>query len=146
MRVIFKKTVNGIARINEIKIVADGYARNFLLPRKIAELATPEKERQLAQQKKRQEKASLHGQNIKGQLVALLAGKEFIIKAKASEQGTLFYGVTTQVIADILHKVGYDLKTKDLELPKPIKRIGKYSVTASVNGQKAVFYIIVAPN
>src|SRR5581483_9203447 len=102
MRVVFVEEIDGVARIGEVKNVADGYARNFLLPRKLAIPATPAAVKQADARAqvaaKQQEKLD---DAARGQ-AAKLEGKTLTIKARVGEQGRLFGSVTAADIADAL--------------------------------------------
>ncbi len=126
MKVILLKDVERVGSKGEIKNVADGYARNYLFPRDLAVAATPsrikEVEKQVAIQKKKEEKEVFAAQ----QLSEKLNGKEIKFILPASKEGKLFGSVTSSDIMSRLNEEGYNLDKRKLEMDEPIKRIGEY--------------------
>ena len=130
MKVIFLTDVKGQAKRGELKEVSDGYARNYLLPRKLAEAATADnlnalrlKEKAKAAQMAR-EKAQAE-ENAKK-----LQGVQVIIKAKGNG-GKLFGAVTSQEISDALkEQFGIDIEKNKIVQGDPIKAYGPFSVKA----------------
>ncbi len=129
MVVILLKDVKGTGKAGDIVKVSDGYARNMLLPRGLAQLATDgnmrnlEKAKADAAEKKAQEKAKAE------ELKAKLENLTVTITTKAGEGGRLFGSITSKDIADALkaqHKV--DVDKKKFALDSPIKQMGEFSV------------------
>jgi len=133
MKVVFLNEVDGVAHAGEIKNVADGYARNFLLPRKLAAAATSAtvqqaeaKARAIA---KEQEKIDEAARSV----AASLSKTSLVIPAKAGEGGRLFGSVTSSDIADELSKRGAGtIEHRQVALDAPIKEIGTYQVSVSL--------------
>ncbi|MDI6716422.1 MAG: 50S ribosomal protein L9 [Actinomycetota bacterium] len=130
MKVILKETVGGLGKIGDIVDVADGYARNYLVPRGMAVIATPgalkewEQKRIVIAKKEAQERES-------AQAVAdSLRDKEVKIEAKAGEGGKLYGSVTAKEIAAAIES---QLKTrvdrKKVEIAASIKELGTYPIT-----------------
>ena len=129
MRVVFLETVLGSGQAGEVKNVADGYARNYLLPRKLALPATPENLRRA--EAKAQGEARRQGRLDAGAqaVLAQLEGKGVTIAVRVGEQGRLFGSVTSQDIAQEVSKLaGQEIDHRQLELPEPIREVGEYSV------------------
>src|ERR671922_324895 len=129
MKVILRQDVENVGLRGEVVDVARGYARNFLLPRKLAEAATPariaEVEKVAANRARHEAQTFEQAQEI-SQRVAQL---ELRFDVKAGETGVLFGSVTPTDIADTLwerHKVRVD--RRKIELSEPIKRIGRYEI------------------
>ncbi len=129
MEIILLQDVRSLGKKGEIKKVADGYARNFLLPRKLAQIVTPqaiqavEKVRQEQAQQVEQEKTA------KKKLLSRIKDIKIEIESKADQQGKLFGSVTTKEIAySILKEEKIELKEKDIKLKTPIKELGKYEI------------------
>lgn len=129
MVVILLKDVKGTGKAGDIVKVSDGYARNMLLPRGLAQLATDgnmrnlEKAKADAAEKKAQEKAKAE------ELKAKIENLTVTINTKAGEGGRLFGSITSKDIADALkaqHKV--DVDKKKFALDSPIKQMGEFSV------------------
>ena len=129
MKVILREDVDNVGLRGEVVDVARGYARNFLLPRKLAEPATPARVAEVekvASQRARHEAQSFDQAQEISQRVGQL---ELRFDVKAGETGVLFGSVTPTDIADTLwekHKVRVD--RRKIELAEPIKRIGRYEI------------------
>ena len=129
MKVIFLKDVKGSGKKGELKNVADGYARNMLLPKGLAVEATPENMNKLeGAQASAQHKIDVDIQNAKD-AAAKLKGKKINIKAKAGSNGKLFGSVTGANVADaIAEQVGVTVDKKKVSLSTDIKNFGSYDV------------------
>lgn len=127
MKVIFLKDHQKIAKKNQIKEVADGLARNFLFPQKIAAPATA----QIVAEMKRKQKADLSEKAKLFEKKQLLAkkidGQTLILKRKASK-GKIFGSIDKKVLCSEFKKNGWEISEKDFELEKPIKKIGQYEM------------------
>lgn len=133
MRVVFLDDVEGVARAGDIKNVADGYARNFLLPRKLAAAATTstmqQAEKRAKQLAREQDKLDEAAQAV----AAKLGGSAVVIAAKVGEQGRLFGSVTATDIAEALNaSAGSNLEHRQVALAAPIKEVGTYEVAVSL--------------
>jgi len=128
MKVILKEDVKNIGSMGQIVDVADGFARNYLVPRGLAAEANVKNIRSLEHEKTIiQEKAK----KIKNQAQVLsdkVSNLTIIIKARAGEEGKLFGAVTTMDIAEQMKNEGVDIDKKKIVLDEPIKRVGSYSV------------------
>jgi large subunit ribosomal protein L9 len=129
MEVILRQDVEKVGLRGEVVDVAPGFARNYLLPRKLAETATPAK---VAELRKHEEKRARHeAQSFEQaqEIAEKLESRELRFDVPAGETGTLFGSVTATDIADELwqaHRVRVD--RRKLELDESIKRIGRYEV------------------
>ena len=126
---IVAQDIIGVGRKGEVKNVSDGYARNFLLPNKLGQIATPaaiasaEKLRKQAEQDKDVQKDILE-KNIKS-----LKDLKVQIKAKANEKGHLFSIIHPDEISKILKEEHHlDIPSKLIEIEKPIKEIGEHII------------------
>ncbi|HEX6699197.1 MAG TPA: 50S ribosomal protein L9 [Gaiellaceae bacterium] len=133
MEVILTQDVDKIGLRGEVVNVARGYARNFLLPRRLAEVATPAKvaelERRDANRARHEARSVEHAQEI----AELLAKTVLRLEVKAGPTGALFGSVTPTNIADEIwraRKVRVD--RRKIDLPEPIKRVGRYEVPIEV--------------
>ena len=127
MEVILKKDVENLGYANDVVKVREGYARNFLLPRGLADVATESARKQLTETlKQRAHKLA----KIKADAEALagsVEGKTLKIGAKVGEKGKIFGSVNTIMIADALKAMGFDVDRKSIKLKgDAIKSIGKY--------------------
>lgn len=140
MKVIFLKDVPRVGQKNNIKEVNDGYALNFLLPRKLAEKATAEAVRRLEirQNEVRVEK-EVQLELLKKNL-AEIKGTEITITAKTDSTGHLFSGIHKKEIIDEMqksHKI--TISEESIVLDKPIKLIGEYEIPIKINSQSSSF-------
>ncbi len=120
-----------MGKAGDIKETADGYARNFLIPGKIAEAATPEavKKAGMARENgKRREKEDFE-KNQK--LASGLEGKEITIKAK-EKKGKLFGSIGKKEIVKELKKLDFEIEEKMIEIKEPIKELGEKDITVKL--------------
>ncbi len=129
MKVIFLEDVPKVAKLGEIKEVADGYGRNFLIPKKLAALVAPGVTSRLEAQNRAQAKKQAQ---IEAKLVEMakeLDGKEVILKAKAGTKNRLYGRVTSADIAAELEKTtGVVVDKRKIEMAEPIRQLGSYEV------------------
>ena len=127
MKVVFLKNVVNIGKAGQVKQVADGFARNFLIPQGLAQPAT---KLSMLQLEKRAEVETLQTQQelVRAQQLATeLDGAEFIIHQKA-QQGRLFGAVSSAVIAEVILQKGIAVQDKQIHITEPIKQVGEHSV------------------
>lgn len=128
MKVIFLEDVAKVAHAGDSKDVADGYARNYLLPRKLAVLADSAAagivEAKLRQKAKRDAQTAAE----MAELAKMLEGKEITLKARSGEEGKLFGSITAADIAEGLNSAGLVIDKKNIELPEPIHQLGSYEI------------------
>lgn len=144
MQVILKKDVQNLGEAGAVINVKDGYARNFLLPQQLAEVATAgalqNREQNLIRIKAKQEK--LHQLALEhSQKLEKLAKLE--LSAKAGESGKLFGTITTKKLAEeVLAKTGIEVDRKNISLSSPINKVGEYTMliklTSKVKSELAV--------
>ena len=133
MQLILLQDVDNVGLRGDVVDVARGYARNFLLPRRLAEQATPAR---LAELEKRDSHRARHEAATSDQareIQAVLEKAELRFEMKAGPSGSLFGSVTATNIADELwerHKVRVD--RRKIELPQPIKHVGRYTVPVAI--------------
>jgi large subunit ribosomal protein L9 len=129
MQVILRQDVEKIGLRGEVVDVAPGYARNFLLPRKLAETATPAKVAELRKHEEKRAKHEAQSFEQAQEIAARLEGAELRFDVQAGDTGTLFGSVTA---TDITEATWRDLKVRidrrKLDLPESIKRIGHYQI------------------
>jgi len=130
VKVIFIEDVPKVARVGQTRIVADGYARNYLLPRKLAVVA----DSQVAAAMESQLKKKIQQRELEEAEMAKLAEKmsevEITIKAKVGESEKLYGSVTGADIAEELGKsAGHDIDKKKIEMAEPIRQLGVHDVT-----------------
>ena len=145
MKVVLLKDVAGVGARNDIKDVSDGYALNFLIPKKFAVFGTPaaiaHAERMKAEQAKEREiQESLLLKNLSS-----LAGVTITLSGKASDKGHLFGGIHKEAIAEAIKKEArVDIPPESIELLKPIKEVGEHKVHIRVKDKIGVITLIIA--
>jgi len=134
VKVVFLKEVEGSGRIGEIKNVADGYARNYLLPQGLAAPATPEAIRKAEARAIVEAKRQAQLDEAAQALADGLAGVSITIVAKAGSKGRLFGSVTQADIAEEVGKLlGQEVDRHQVRLPEPIKETGDHEVTVQLS-------------
>lgn len=133
MKIILSKKVAKLGEEDAILEVSDGYARNYLLPCKLAILATPST---LAAAEKRRQKKEAELEKQKEEFKALkekLSALEIDIEAPAGEEGKLFGSITNQDIAEaIKNQGGIEIDKRKIELEEPLKLVGEHTISVSL--------------
>src|SRR5262245_34025101 len=133
MEIILREHVDNLGRRGEIVKVADGYARNFLLPRKLALLATEGNKRQIERERVKFEAKELEEKKVAEAVAVRLTGLEVVIARKVGETEALYGSVTSADIAEALLAKGFDIERRKLQLAEPIKRIGEVDVPVKLH-------------
>ena len=128
MKVILLKDVKGQGKKGEVVDVNEGYARNFLVKKGLAEVATASKLNELKQKKAAADYHKAEEVKATKALAEELKGKTFTVKIKAGQGGKVFGSVTGANIADSLQAAGYSVDKKKVVLAQPIKNVGTYEV------------------
>ncbi len=130
MKVIFLQDVSNVARAGETKEVADGYGRNFLIPQKLAMLATPSATSKIEVQRRITERSQAQIGDEMTELAHQLEGKEIILKARTGAKDRLFGSITSADIAsELQNTAGLVVDRKKIELAEPIRQLGSYEIT-----------------
>ena len=128
MEVILKQDLKGLGYKNDIVKVKNGYCRNFLIPQRIAVLATESNKKMQAEEIKQ---SSFKEQKLRNEATAMAAKFADVtvkVGAKAGESGKIFGSVTNIQLADALKKAGYEVERKNIEMNEDaIKALGTYS-------------------
>ena len=138
MEVILREHVENLGKRGEIVKVADGYARNFLLPRKLALLATDgnrkhvERERKIVEGREAAEKVQAEA------VAARLNMIDITITRRVGETDQLYGSVTAADIGDFLKGKGFEIDRRKLILPEPIKAIGEHTVPLKLHREVTV--------
>lgn len=145
MKIILLQDVEKLGKKNEIKEVADGYARNFLFPNKLAILATPSEIVKAEEQKKigakESEKELAHFQELASQL----DGLELEIEDKADEDGNLFGAINAAKIVEKIKAQGFEVEKNQIKITEPIKEVGECEVLIELpHNLEAKIRVIVA--
>jgi large subunit ribosomal protein L9 len=143
MKVILLRDVKGVGKKYEEKNVGDGYAANFLLPKKLAIPATGAAAGQI---KNIKESDAKHKEAEMAKLeveVHKLAGTTINIKEKANEKNHLFAAITAQKLSELLRERGMDVPADCIILESPIKEIGTREVPIEIKGKRTHFTLII---
>src|SRR5262245_9309987 len=128
MEVILREHVDNLGRRGEIVKVADGYARNYLLPRKLALVATAGNKQRIERERSRFEAHEAEEKLVAQAIAERLAGIEIEIARKVGETEALYGSVTTSDIAHALDAKGIEVDRRKIVLQEPIKKLGEFDV------------------
>jgi len=133
MKVILRKNIETLGRIGDIVDVKEGYALNYLIPRKYAYAALKGNILALEEEKKQNEKVRLREISDAENLAAELNKVSISIPVQVGEEDKIFGTVTTQMIADSLKEKGFDIDKRKIELDEQIKALGIYSISVKLH-------------
>jgi len=146
MKVILLQDIEKVGKKFEVKNVANGFAKNHLLPKKLAQIATKnallwaQTQREIAAKVVEKELAETQTK------ASAIDGREITITMKVGEQNQLFESVTPQKIAEKLKEDGFEIDKKQVELNEPVKELGEFPVKISFpHNLEAEIKLIVSP-
>jgi large subunit ribosomal protein L9 len=128
MEVILREHVEHLGRRGEIVKVADGYARNYLLPRKLALLATEGNKKQIERERAKLEVREAEEKGVAEAIADRMANLEVVIARKVGETEALYGSVTTADVAEALTAKGFDIDRRKIQLADPIKKLGDFDL------------------
>ena len=128
MEVILREHVDNLGRRGEVVKVADGYARNYLLPRKLALLLTEGNRQQIERERGKFEAKETEDRKVAEAVAERVGSLEVVIARKVGETDALYGSVTSADIAEALAAKGFDIDRRKLLLREPIKKLGEYDV------------------
>ncbi|EMY61196.1 50S ribosomal protein L9 [Leptospira terpstrae] len=128
MKVVLQKDVLNLGDAGDVKEVADGYARNFLIPRRFAVRANDGNTKAAVHQKRLAELKRDKRVKVMKELSASIEGKTYEIKVKVGENDKLFGSVTANDIALAIKNAGVELDKRKLDLGEPLKAVGEYKI------------------
>jgi len=144
MQVLLLKDVHGLGHAGEIKKVTDGYARNFLIPRKLATVATDVAIKQAEQHRQAVSRQQIKVLTEAQAFAQVLDGVSLSFKARAGEGDKLYGSITNAHIAEALaEKVGREVDKRKIDLEEPIKEIGTHAVTIRLAPEAEAKIIVV---
>ncbi len=130
MKVIFMEDVPNVGKAGQIKDVAEGYGRNYLIPRKLAMPARPEDIKNVEAQIKARARIAAKTEAEMKALAADLKGKGITLKARAGQQERLYGSITSADISAAMEtQLGVNVEKRKIELAEPIHQIGVYDVS-----------------
>jgi len=133
MEVILREHVENLGRRGEIVKVAAGYARNYLLPRKLALAVTDENRRQIERERKAAEARDLQERQDAEGIALRMAAAEVVMARRVGEHDALYGSVTTADIAQVLTEQGFHVEKRKIVLAEPIKQLGEFEVTIKIH-------------
>ena len=133
MEVILREHVEHLGRRGDIVKVAEGYARNYLLPRKLALAVNEGNKRQIERERKNAEARELEEKTHADAFAALLAELEIAIPRRVGENDTLYGSVTTVDIASALAAKGFEVDRRKIVLAEPLKALGQVTVPIKIH-------------
>jgi large subunit ribosomal protein L9 len=133
MEVILREHVENLGRRGDVVKVAEGYARNFLLPRKLALLATPANKKVVERQRKIVEAHEAEERAGAEALATRLGQVEIIMARRVGEHETLYGSVTSTDIVEDLAKKGFEIDKRKVQLPEPLKQLGEHTVPVKLH-------------
>ena len=145
MKVILRQNYEPLGQVGDVVEVKDGYAHNFLLPRKIAYIALDGNLRALEEEKKAVVKKAKYELQAAETLATELEKVSVTIPVQVGEEDKIFGSVTTQMIADNLKEKGYDIDKRKIEIDEAIKTLGIYSVNVKLHqnvGAKVKVWVV----
>jgi large subunit ribosomal protein L9 len=145
MKVILQKDIPNLGDAGDIKDVSDGYARNYLLPRKLVIVANDSSKKAAEHQKKLIKVKKEKRKKLSEKMAEGLTGIEVRIAAQVGEEGKLFGSVTAMDIAKKLKEQGFEVDKRKIIIEHPIKQEGEYSIKIKLDeGQAPEIKVIVA--
>jgi large subunit ribosomal protein L9 len=132
MKVILREDVEKLGKAGEVVKVADGFGRNYLIPRRLAVIADVRNIKTLEHDRRVIEIRAKKARKSAEATAAALSAVSLTLPAKAGEEGKLFGAVTTRDIAEALAAAGVTVDRKSIQLPEPIKQLGDYKVKIRV--------------
>jgi large subunit ribosomal protein L9 len=134
MKLILRADVEGLGKRGDIVTAADGYGRNFLLPRGLAFIATAGAVDQAARMRKARDVRDANDREAAQTVATRLVPKVITIPAKSGSEGRLFGSVTLGDVVDaVRNQTGVELERRQLD-SEPIKSVGQHTVTAKLHG------------
>ena len=133
MEVILREHIDNLGRRGDLVKVADGYARNYLLPRKMALLATEGNKKVIEREKVKFDAHEAEEQKVAQAVADRLATVDIAIARKVGETDALFGSVTNADIAESLAAKGFDIDRRKILLHEPIKKLGEFDVPVKLH-------------
>lgn len=131
MKVILLEDIENIGLKNEIKEIADGYARNFLIPKGLARVATAQSEIELEEAKQKESQEAKLALKQTQEEVAKLDGQEFEINAKTSDGEKLYAAISEKQVAKVLKEADFEVSEKQIKIKEAIKNLGEYEIVVA---------------
>ncbi len=145
MEVLLLEDVTGVGKKNDLLIVGDGFALNFLLPQRKALVATPSVRKRYAEQIKRRAEEKEREKQLQSNAAAAVAGKTVTFTKKATKTGKLYAAITEEQIAQALSEQHTLVVPKEsISIPSPIKAVGTFTVSILAGGSEQALSVVVS--
>lgn len=129
MKVLLCEDIRKLGWFGDVVEVAEGYARNYLLPVGLAKVATDDNIKAIVQEKAKRAEKRMKQRDRLAEVAKAIEGAEAVLAARANEQGVLFGSVTASQVAANLREQGFEVADEVVQLPHHIKQVGTHSVT-----------------
>ena len=133
MDVILREHVDNLGRRGEVVKVAPGYARNYLLPRKLALAVTDNNKRQIDREKKVAEVREMEEKSAAESVAARVGQLEIEIARRVGDHNTLYGSVTSADIAQALKDKGFEVDKRKIQMPEPLKALGESTIPVKIH-------------
>jgi large subunit ribosomal protein L9 len=133
MEVILREHVDNLGKRGDVVKVAEGYARNFLLPRKLALAVTEANKRQIERERKVAEARDAEERSQAEAIAQRISAVEIEIARRVGENDTLYGSVTSADIAQALQAKGFEVEKKKIQLADPLKALGETTVPVKIH-------------
>lgn len=138
MEIILREDIDQLGTRGQMVEVADGYARNYLLPKRLAVAATAANKKIVEQERQAHLRREAKEKSGAAELATMLEGVSVTIAHKAGEQDQLFGSVTAKNIAEALERQNFSIDRRKIQLDDPIKQLGEYRVTIRLHREVPV--------
>jgi len=128
IEVILREHIEHLGRRGEVVKVADGYARNYLLPRKLALPVTEASRRQIERERERAEAREAEDKSVAEALGVRITAAELVMARRVGENDVLYGSVTTSDLAEALEARGFEVDRRRIQLAEPLKTLGDHRV------------------
>src|SRR3954452_18779870 len=143
MEVILREDIENLGTRGQVVKVASGYARNFLLPKRMAVAATESNKKIVEQERQAHLRKELKVKGEAEELAKIMTGTTIRIAQKAGENDQLFGSVTSKDIADALTAQNYNIDRRKIQLDEPIRQLGEFKVPVRLYRDVAVDITVV---
>ena len=133
MEVILREHVDNLGRRGDVVKVAEGYARNYLLPRKLALAVTEANKRQIERERSAAEARDAEEKSAAEAIAQRITQTEIEISRRVGENDTMYGSVTTADIAAALHAKGFEVEKRRITLHEPLKSVGEHTVPVKIH-------------
>ena len=135
VKILLRESVANLGLVGDVVEVAPGYARNYLLPKRLAIEATPDNVNAMERRRARHDADVVRREAQVSERIEALGRLQLVTREKADESGTLYGSVGAAAVARLLTEAGQPIEEKDVRLDEPIKSVGTHEVPIHVYGE-----------